>query len=347
MRVRDAEYTIKINDATFSSSDPLINGRDILNIAGKAPHKNFLIFQFLKDSQLEEIRLDEKVDLRDEGRETFMIFESDRSYRFKIDDRVFSWGSNLISGCWLYRLARVKFNEVSLWLISVGGTDKEIKPEDMINLDGNEVEYFMTRQKYFVCIEGQIHPWPGSTITAEQIAELGGWDVSQGVIAIDKDQNERQLEPGETVSLKDGLSFCKKQSFKRGLNEESRITQELKLLEQYYQVVLYKNVEKAHWFYVYGLALSEPLSPNLIKVCFTVTAGHPVSKPYGFFMQEGIKRGDVLLDFKSPPHAPPFEGSWRFKSWDAPHWKPGPDVSKGDNLWGWVRSFREAIAEGP
>ena len=347
MKACEAEFIIKVDDSTFTSSDPVINGRDILEFAGKRPPKNFLVFQFLKTGQLEEIRLDEKVDLRDEGRETFITFESDRSFRFKIDDRVFSWGSNLISGRWLYKLAGVKPQDESLWLISVGGEDREIHPNDVINLDSDQVECFMTRQKYFVCIEGKTFPWPDSTILAEQIAELGGWDFSLGVIEIDKDQNERRLQPGEAVSLKGGLSFCKKQSWKRGLNVESRIAQELRLVEQNYPVVLYKNVETVHWFYVEGLVLPEPLTPSRIKVCFSVTAGHPVTKPYGFFMQEGIKRGDLILDFKAPPHLPPFEGLWRFKSWDAPHWKPGPDVVSGDNLWGWVRSFRQGIAEGP
>lgn len=93
------------------------------------------------------------------------------------------------------------------------------------------------------------------TITTEEIAKLGGWDISQGVIAIDKDQNEITLKLGETVSLKRGLSFCKKQRFKRGLNEESRIAQELSLLEQYYEDVNYMDVGGVHWFLVKGLAL--------------------------------------------------------------------------------------------
>ena len=341
------KFVFKVDNVPYETNDPVIDGRDILEIAEKKPHKDYLIYQFLKDRQLEEIRLNEKVDLRNKGRETFITFESDRCYRFQIDDDVFSWGSHLISGNWLYKLAGAKPEDQLLWLILVGGEDREIKAEDLIDLSSEEVECFKTQQKYSVCIEGQTYPWPDSTITREQIAELGEWDISQGVIAIDKDQNERELQPGEIVSLKGGLSFCKKQHFKRGLNEESRIQQELKLLQQYYSVVKYKCINNLHWFYIEGLALLVPFSPKFIKVCFSVTAGHPVPKPYGFFMQEGIKRGDTPLDFKTPPHAPPFEGAWRFKSWDAPNWKPGPDVLKGDNLWGWVRSFRHGIADGP
>ena len=46
--------------------------------------------------------------------------------------------------------------------------------------------------------------------------ELGGWELSQGVIEVDKDNNERTLAPGEVVQLKPGLGFGKKHRWKRG-----------------------------------------------------------------------------------------------------------------------------------
>jgi hypothetical protein len=70
--------------------------------------------------------------------------------------------------------------------------------------------------KFFVNIEGQLHPWDSPTITTEEIASLGGWDPSIGVIEIDKDNNERTLQPGEIVELKPGQGFAKKIRFKRG-----------------------------------------------------------------------------------------------------------------------------------
>lgn len=73
-----------------------------------------------------------------------------------------------------------------------------------------------TGPKYVVDIEGQNFPWEQETITTEQIAKLGGWDLSQGVVLIDKDNNERQLKPGEVVELKPGQGFAKKVRFRRG-----------------------------------------------------------------------------------------------------------------------------------
>ena len=71
-------------------------------------------------------------------------------------------------------------------------------------------------QECFVDIEGKRVPWDKATISTEEIIKLGGWDSSQGVILIDKDNNERQLKPGECVEIKPGDCFAKKIRFKRG-----------------------------------------------------------------------------------------------------------------------------------
>ena len=70
--------------------------------------------------------------------------------------------------------------------------------------------------KFFVNIEGTEYPWDKDTITTEEIITLGGWDPSLGVIEIDKDNNERTLQPGEVVDLKPGHGFSKKIRWKRG-----------------------------------------------------------------------------------------------------------------------------------
>ncbi len=70
--------------------------------------------------------------------------------------------------------------------------------------------------KFFVDVEGVEKPWDKPTITTEEVIVLGGWDRSQGAIVVDKDNNERTLQPGETVELKPGHGFSKKVRFKRG-----------------------------------------------------------------------------------------------------------------------------------
>ena len=70
--------------------------------------------------------------------------------------------------------------------------------------------------KFFLDIEGESKPWDKDTITTEEIIALGGWDPSLGAVLIDKDNNERTLQPGEVVELKPGMGFSKKIRFKRG-----------------------------------------------------------------------------------------------------------------------------------
>jgi hypothetical protein len=71
--------------------------------------------------------------------------------------------------------------------------------------------------KFTLDIEGQLVPWSEDTITTEQILELGGWEISQGVVLIDLRENtERTLQPGEVVELRPGLGFSKRIRFKRG-----------------------------------------------------------------------------------------------------------------------------------
>ena len=70
--------------------------------------------------------------------------------------------------------------------------------------------------KFEIDIEGALKPWDKDTITTEEIAALGGWDPSEGVILVEPDNSERTLRPDEVVKLRPGIEFYKKISFKRG-----------------------------------------------------------------------------------------------------------------------------------
>lgn len=70
--------------------------------------------------------------------------------------------------------------------------------------------------KFTINIEGVDHPWDHDTITPADIARLGGWELSQGVIEVDKDNNERTLAADEIIQLKPGMGFGKKHRWKRG-----------------------------------------------------------------------------------------------------------------------------------
>lgn len=203
--------------------------------------------------------------------------------------------------------------------------------------------------KFILNIEGQEYPWDKNTITTEEIAQLGGWDVSQGVIEVDKDNNERTLSPGETIEIKPGQGFGKKHRWKRGLRD--RIKQELDLLRKHYPNVEHKEAGGEDWFlipdYPFPAGWQVGTQPiDKAAVVFKVVAAYPTGEPYGFCAPAGINFKGASPNNTGSPVSPPFSGAWQHFSWSPEGWKPGAEVSKGQNLLTWVRGFMRRLKEG-
>ncbi|MCK5911078.1 MAG: multiubiquitin domain-containing protein [Caulobacter sp.] len=137
-------FEVAINDATHAFRDPVVTGEQILQAARQFPTDQHLVFQLLADGQLEELRLDETVDLREPGREKFITFKSDRSFRFTLDGRRFEWGLPFITGLQLKRLAGVDPNTYGVWLAQRVGDDRLIGNTEQVDLTAEGVERFFT-----------------------------------------------------------------------------------------------------------------------------------------------------------------------------------------------------------
>ena len=219
----DETMTIKLGNSALEFrdlklTDPMPTGRQIIEAGGLQPAEEFLIFIISADHRVTEVKLDETVDIRgrEHGEEQFLIFRSDRSWRALINGKRFEWGDEAISGHVLKWLAHVDAASHGVWLEVRDEPDQLIKDSEQVLLSSAGVERFRTDLLIQVCIEDVLHPWSRRTITTEEIATLGGWEVSQGVIEVDSDQNERTLAPKEVVELRLGVSFGKKLRFKRG-----------------------------------------------------------------------------------------------------------------------------------
>lgn len=205
-------------------------------------------------------------------------------------------------------------------------------------------------KSFYVCVEGNTHEWGSSTITTEEIALLGEWDVAQGVIEIDKDNNERTLQPGEIVELKPGHGFAKKVCWKRGLNAtEERIGLELQMLRNKHPDLLY--VADGQWVLIPHYLFGDGWRPSAGSVVFQIPPnGFPGTPPYGIYVQSGLRfNRQQPNNFTEPaPNQPPFEGNWGVFSW-APqdnYWRPGATVQSGSNLINWVYGFASRFKEG-
>ena len=139
-----SSYRIRIDKKCHEVGDPVITGRQLLDKAAKRPVDEYLIFQFLHNGQLEEIRLDETTDLRQPGLEKFLTFKSDRSFRLVIDGRRFEWGAPLITGYKLKQLAQVDPKTYGIWLEVRGDEDRLVADNELIDLEEEGVERFFT-----------------------------------------------------------------------------------------------------------------------------------------------------------------------------------------------------------
>lgn len=137
-------FEVAINDTVHAFRDPVVTGEQILQAVRQFPTDEHLVFQLLESGQLEELRLDETADLREPGREKFVTFKSDRSFRFTLDGRRFEWGLPFITGLQLKRLAGVDPNSYGVWLAQRVGDDRLIANAEKVDLTTEGVERFFT-----------------------------------------------------------------------------------------------------------------------------------------------------------------------------------------------------------
>ncbi len=212
--VKTAAIVIPIDGQNYEIDDVTPTGRQLRDDAGLSPASAFILI-LIEGRGARSIGLDEMVDLRTLTNPLFRSFENDRIYTCTLNERGFEWGDEAISDVELRTFGEIP-SEHELLLDSDG--DRVIEPGTNVRLKREGVERIISRKpkKFKICVEGDFLPWPKGTITTEEIAEIGGWDVSIGVIEVDEDQNERTLKPGEIIKLRPGLSYGKKLCFKRG-----------------------------------------------------------------------------------------------------------------------------------
>lgn len=138
---------ITIDQQAFEVHDPVLTGRQILDLAGKRPASDFVVLLFLPDGLLEEIRLEETVEVRARGIERFLTFKSDRIFRFIVDEREFVWGDQFITGGQLKELAQVSRGDYEVWQEIPRGEDRRIGNDEKADLGEKNTERFFTAKK--------------------------------------------------------------------------------------------------------------------------------------------------------------------------------------------------------
>jgi Multiubiquitin len=140
-------YQIKLDENSLTVDDPIITGQQLLDLAGKHPTDQRLVYQLLQNGQLEGIRPNETVDLRKPGIEKFLTFDTDRTFFFTLDGQKFEWPAPNITGRKLKDLAKVDSATYEVWQEVRGSDDRAIKDTELINLEPKGTERFFTGKK--------------------------------------------------------------------------------------------------------------------------------------------------------------------------------------------------------
>ena len=72
-------YRFKVNGTGYVVHDPIIEGIEVLTIAGFLPAKDHTLWVSLKDGKPRKVELDDKVDLREFGVEKFKALPRDQT----------------------------------------------------------------------------------------------------------------------------------------------------------------------------------------------------------------------------------------------------------------------------
>lgn len=134
----------QLTERHLDLSDPVPTGRQILQAAGVRQVTEYSVFAILPSGEFEDLRLDETYDLRDRGVERFVIFQTDRSFKFSIDTIQMEWGKPSITGKVLKALAGVPTGTYDVYLEVRGGQDVLIRDADLIDLSKPGIECFIT-----------------------------------------------------------------------------------------------------------------------------------------------------------------------------------------------------------
>jgi hypothetical protein len=218
---RHGPYRVLIGDEALKFepkviADPVPTGAQILEAAGVASPTEYIVYQILKGGLLEELRPDETTDLRESGVERFLVFRTDRSFRFLLNERSFDWGAPRITGLTLKKLASVDQTGNDIWLDVPGGVSRRIDDMEFADLAAPGVERFYTRATVYNII---VNTRPKEVLTPKltfwEVVKLAFPDASPSQTKIytvtykrgPSSNPEGSMVDGETVHLKDGMLF--------------------------------------------------------------------------------------------------------------------------------------------
>lgn len=210
----------QLNERHLDLNDPVPTARQILLAAAVRSVDDYSIYAVLPSGDFEDLRLDEIYDMRGRGTERFVVFQTDRAFKFKVNDRQMEWGKPSISGKALKCLAGVPADTYDVYLeVRGGGEDRLIESDKLINLTAPGIERFVTVPKpvptFEIIVNSRPHVVATRQIIFEQVVQLAfpGHQPEPNIVfsmtyrhAASK-PHAGELGPGGTVEVKKGTIF--------------------------------------------------------------------------------------------------------------------------------------------
>ena len=192
-----AGFAYSVNGVHQHSSDPVIDGRQVLNESGHTPADEHVLIK-LRALGTTSVGLDEKVDLREAGDEAFRAFRDDRIYLFTLEARGYEWGAPVFNEAELRALVELPLNQVFV-LEQVEVPDAVIDDDSDINLAARGTERLAIAHRRTVIV----------TVNNKPVTLARGWHrgaqikhaaIEQGV-AIEPDFTLDQEQPDGTATI--------------------------------------------------------------------------------------------------------------------------------------------------
>lgn len=173
-------------------SDRTPTARQILSYRDLAPHTEYVVLQWLRSGDIEDRRLEEEILFEGDAPPRLIIVQTDRTFRFFLDDRSLIWPRNVILETALRKLGTIEADK-NLYLARADEEDRLLRHGEQVRLGDDGAESFYSRSEVWkLNVQGVIVESHNPTIAAREAIRRAGLDADASWILVLKTAQGRQ-----------------------------------------------------------------------------------------------------------------------------------------------------------
>ena len=201
----DRKFLVSVDDVQLQLAEPMLDGGQILDEAGFRPAEDYVLIQLLLPGT-RSVGLDESVEFRGDGSDTFRAFKSDRIFRFTVDDRGYEWGVAKITEPELRRIAVV--DDDRTLVLDRDGKAFELAADDTVELGEAGTEHLRVVELVTVTLNNEVEKKiPSGAYKTEELIRILGVEAGYVLDILDEQGKLDPLQPGQTIQVKAGMKF--------------------------------------------------------------------------------------------------------------------------------------------